>query len=374
MVREKGANTKMLKQSNKASIMKRLFEDGAMSRIALAKSICLTGAAITLLVKELLDEGALIESGEKLQRNASGRREVIIDINYNALTAYGINIESDKIHFSLCTPQKVLFEDIRTCAELRSAGNKARYLAGVLSQIPLDGAKPMGTGIGVSGYLNNEGRLINTYGLFDSDYDLITDMENLTGLRTLVSNNVRAQAKAIISERKKDFMFIKHGPGLGAAIINGGAVLEGAHNLAGELGHTVADYKGEHCRCGKYGCLEMYLSETRIMERFASESGYYGEIGELYAQYGDNAIATAILDDCITKLSASIVNAAVLVNPDTVVVAGGIFNSDKLLSAVKDRVSAIGCPISIERLSVPYNIKSIAGARLVFDKMLFNQD
>jgi len=144
MVKSQGGNGRMLKLNNKASILKSLFFEGAMSRIALSKALGLTGAAITMLVKELFEEGMLLDCGEKLQRNASGRKEVLIDINYDVLTAFGINIESDKIHFALCTPKKVIKEEIRSTSELFNAEDKVEYLYNIISNFPAYNTKPLG--------------------------------------------------------------------------------------------------------------------------------------------------------------------------------------------------------------------------------------
>ncbi|NCA66856.1 MAG: ROK family protein [Clostridia bacterium] len=374
MAKERGGNNKSLKQGNKTSILRKLFSDGAMSRIALAKELKLTGASISLLTKELFDEGLLEESGERLQRNTSGRKEVIIDIAYDSFIAYNINIESDKIHFAVCTPQRVVKEDIRPTSELIESSDKEGYLIDRIERLNT-GAQVIGIGIGISGFVDKSGVLFNTYGIFEKNYNLKEQLEKRTALPVYISNNVRAQAKAIIDNGNKDFMYIKHGPGLGAAIINGGHILTGADNLAGEIGHTVVEQEGELCRCGKRGCLELYLSEKRMLNNYTQKlGGFMGDIKDFYAQYGVENIATEIINDSITRLVNSIGNAIALINPSSIIVAGGLFDNIKLFEAVDKKLKNLSINISFRHLTGKYNIKSIAGARLVFENILFNQD
>ena len=100
---------KSLKKNNKSSILRLLYDNGAMSRLELAKETGLTTASITVLVKDLMACGAIIESGS-VQRNKSGRREVLLDINYKELRVANITIESDKIYFSICNRYETLLE------------------------------------------------------------------------------------------------------------------------------------------------------------------------------------------------------------------------------------------------------------------------
>lgn len=367
MIKITGVNSKMLRSNNKASILRRLFMDGAMSRIALSKRLGLTGAAITVLVKELLEEGILIESGMKLQRNASGRKEVLIDINYELLVAYGINIERDYVHFALCTPKKILFEETRSTDELINALNKEEYLFSVLSKIPLEKATPLGVGIGVSGFLDNSGILVDTDGLFDKNYDITQKLGALINLEVFALNNVRAQARAIIDAKFNDFLYIKHGPGLGAAIIYGGNILKGADNRAGEIGHTIVYPEKQSDAV----TLEEYLAEKQLLKDYFKITGKAYRISELYSYYEVDDSVTEFLNERLNALKSNIINAVALLNPETVIVSGGLFDNDKIFAVLKNQL-VTDCKIKLTRLANNVKIKSVAGARLVFDKLLFH--
>ncbi len=64
-----------------------------------------------------------------------------------------------------------------------------------------------------------------------------------------------------IAKNIKDFIVITLGTGLGSAIVSDGQLIYGHDGFAGELGHTtIFDHNARECSCGKYGCLEAYVS------------------------------------------------------------------------------------------------------------------
>jgi glucokinase len=68
--------------------------------------------------------------------------------------------------------------------------------------------------------------------------------------------------------------------GIGGGVIVDGKIVEGAHGMAGELGHMTIDLHAGRCRCGNYGCLE-YLASGTAMARYAHEAIAAGQGAEL---------------------------------------------------------------------------------------------
>ncbi|TAN01793.1 MAG: ROK family protein [Chitinophagaceae bacterium] len=63
----------------------------------------------------------------------------------------------------------------------------------------------------------------------------------------------------------KDFIMITLGTGLGSGIVINGQLVYGHDGFAGELGHVIVKEEGRLCGCGRYGCLETYVSATGIV-------------------------------------------------------------------------------------------------------------
>jgi glucokinase len=131
------------------------------------------------------------------------------------------------------------------------------------------------------------------------------------------------------------------GTGIGGGIVIDGKLFHGASDVAGEIGHTTIELNGRHCKCGNYGCLEAYASgpaiATRAREVLVREESASllpalvdGDLDEITAQTvydaaqrGD-AVAQEVVRDTARYLGAGIASLLNILNPDTVVVAGGV--------------------------------------------------
>ncbi len=89
------------------------------------------------------------------------------------------------------------------------------------------------------------------------------------GLTVQVTNDANAAAVGEMTfgaaKGMKDFIMITLGTGLGSGIVINGQLVYGHDGFAGELGHVIVEKEGRHCGCGRYGCLETYVSATGIV-------------------------------------------------------------------------------------------------------------
>lgn len=89
------------------------------------------------------------------------------------------------------------------------------------------------------------------------------------GLPVEVTNDANAAAIGEMTygaaKGMKDFIMVTLGTGLGSGIVANGQLIYGHDGFAGELGHIIVEREGRHCGCGRYGCLETYVSATGIV-------------------------------------------------------------------------------------------------------------
>jgi glucokinase len=130
------------------------------------------------------------------------------------------------------------------------------------------------------------------------------------------------------------------GTGVGGALILDGKLYRGAQLAAGELGHTSIDYRGKVGPYGDRGGLEEYVGNQQIAER----------AGELYRNAGrkvttaqcqpldlakaaarGDAIALSLWETIGTEIGSALANAVWLLNPDAIVIGGGIANAGELI-------------------------------------------
>lgn len=138
------------------------------------------------------------------------------------------------------------------------------------------------------------------------------------------------------------------GTGCGAGIAINGQVHSGGNGVAGEWGHNPLPWQNEqdrqflvseNCYCGLTGCTELFVSGTGFMADYAKLSGNKKtgmEIVEL-AQTGDKYAAIA-LENYLNRLAKALGQAINMLDPDVIVLGGGMSNVDCLYEELPKRI------------------------------------
>ncbi|MGA2985734.1 MAG: ROK family protein [Terriglobia bacterium] len=145
----------------------------------------------------------------------------------------------------------------------------------------------------------------------------------------------------------KLMVYITISTGIGSGIVYEGKLLRGKDYMAGEIGHIPMSDSGARCSCGGRGCLECFSSggaiETRAREwaerrpeRIArmlelSGSTQITARGLMQAAAEGDAVATHILRETTRWLARSLLMIIRLLNPDIIVLGGGVAQSGVLL-------------------------------------------
>ncbi len=204
-----------------------------------------------------------------------------------------------------------------------------------------------GIGVAIPGPVDERrGVVLDAPNLGWSDVPLREMAVERTGLQVFITHDVRAAAsgEAVLGSARGagDHLFVAMGTGIGAALVIGGKPYTGAYATAGEMGHMTIDPEGPRCGCGARGHLEAYSSAGGMRRRY-SEAADGDEIGteELVARAvaGDEP-ARRIWDQAIDALAAALASAIVLLDPERVVIGGGLAAAgERLFAPLRTRVS-----------------------------------
>jgi len=128
--------------------------------------------------------------------------------------------------------------------------------------VPLREYSPASMGIGVAGQVSKDGVLLKGPNLGWEDIPLQTLLSDQFQFEVAVDNDVRVTALGewtYGAGRGSDpMLFLSLGTGIGGGWIQGGTLIRGAGNTAGEVGHQIVVTGGRKCTCGGRGCWEAY--------------------------------------------------------------------------------------------------------------------
>lgn len=146
----------------------------------------------------------------------------------------------------------------------------------------------------------------------------------------------------------KDFVMVTLGTGVGGGVFMGGKLVRGSRGFGGEIGHMVIDVDGLPCPCGGHGHLESYAARPAIIRAAQEAAKTYhgssitrlagGDVDAITAELvirgansGDEA-AVEIMSRVGDMLGEACVGLVNLLNPQAIVVGGGIGESCPLVS------------------------------------------
>jgi glucokinase len=157
------------------------------------------------------------------------------------------------------------------------------------------------------------------------------------GLPVILDHDVRAAGLAELElgagRGLLEVLFVALGTGIAAAVITRGQVSAGATARAGELGHLPVFPEGEWCACRQRGCTETYASAAALSRRYSAASGISGVSAKdviSRAAAGD-PIAHGVFQDAIVALGRALVSYVLLMDPELIVVGGGMAASGAAL-------------------------------------------
>lgn len=165
-----------------------------------------------------------------------------------------------------------------------------------------------------------------------------------TGLPCVIENDANCMAyaewKRGSGRGMKHMVALTLGTGVGGGIIINNQIVRGAQSGAGELGQTSIHYAGRRGAYGNLGALEDYIGNREIAAdalAIYKNAGVEKSLEECEpaklaraASNGDK-IACDIWDDVAGKLATAIMNCCYLLNPQAVVIGGGVAQAGEIL-------------------------------------------
>ena len=193
-------------------------------------------------------------------------------------------------------------------------------------------------GIGTPGAISpRTGLLKNSNTVCLNGQPLKTDLEKMLGRKIQIQNdaNCFAMAEALHGAgRGSKLVFgVIMGTGCGGGIVYQGEVISGPQAIAGEWGHMSIDPNGPSCYCGQRGCVETLISGGGLEARFAEKFDKKKSLKQIVADYhADDPKAAGFMKNFFRNFGRALANVIDVLDPDIVVLGGGVSNIDALYS------------------------------------------
>jgi glucokinase len=206
-------------------------------------------------------------------------------------------------------------------------------------------------GVGAAGMVSLEGVMRYAPNVAWREFPLKERIHSAVGLPTLVDNDANVAAwgefRFGAGRGSNDMLLVTVGTGIGGGIVAGGKLFRGAHGFAAEIGHIIVEPGGPICGCGNRGCWEQVAS-GRAVGRLGREAAQdrpdsllaelaggdpdavTGPVVTTAAKRGDD-IAVAVLAEVGRRLGEGIAGLVNVLDPDVVVVGGGVIDAGELL-------------------------------------------
>ncbi|MGY5144555.1 MAG: ROK family protein [Candidatus Nitrosopumilus sp. bin_32a] len=170
---------------------------------------------------------------------------------------------------------------------------------------------------------------------------LKADLENKLGKKISMENdaNCFAMAEATLGAAADfDLVFgVVLGTGIGGGIVINKKLHTGRSNIGGEWGHHTLHRNGNQCYCGKTGCVETYISGPSLESHWTQLTGKSQHLPEILTDV-DNEYWEKWKNEFVENFGYGLANVIDILDPDAIVLGGGLSNIDFLYTEGKESV------------------------------------
>lgn len=259
---------------------------------------------------------------------------------------FGVDVGGTTVKLGLFREDGLLLQKTELPTRTENGGGNilpdiAAAVEQMLTEKRIDRSDVLGIGIGVPGPVDDDGNVNRCVNLGWGVFNLHQALGDLTDFPVKAGNDANVAALGEYYDGggrgSRSMLMVTLGTGIGGGFVADGRVLNGAHGVAGEIGHVTIDRnETEFCACGKRGCAEQYasangmvrlaknylvqtncISTLRALEDFTSKDLF------LHAAAGDCA-AQEILERVYAILGETIADGCCLLDPELVVLGGGV--------------------------------------------------
>ncbi|HBK68637.1 MAG TPA: hypothetical protein DDZ91_08340 [Firmicutes bacterium] len=387
-------NTRELKQYNKFIILNEIIENQPVSRKDLTKKMEASHATISYIVKDLIEEGLVVET-EFMESNG-GRPPRLLEFKGSSKFLIAVEIIDQVLWYSIFNLNLELIKKSSFSTEELTAQEIINLsyskIIKELEELDIDFDKLIGLGVSTPGiYEEDIDRLTNSTSKIWEGSNIKKEFQKKFKLPVYIENDANLAAYyewAYGAGRGySNLIYIYIADGIGGGLIINNQLYKGIHGKAGEIGHVKVKEEGEKCDCGGIGCLET-VSSIKAIRKEINKRISNGEKSNLLHSHqppftadevikayreGD-PLSREIIDRAFSYLMNALSSIINLYDPGLLILGDmHDFIDDELINRFKTGLKKICFPNIMEKLDIvkktdkESNLQMHATAAFVFD-------
>jgi predicted NBD/HSP70 family sugar kinase len=264
----------LLKEINRMALVCHLCSHPGLSRADLAEALGLTKSTVSILVRELVEQGWIVER-EMVVTGSLGRRPTPLHINPERLVLLGADVGVDNIRVVATSLTgriiaSTVIEYVNIADPQGCIASLAEGFIQVSQLVGNDSREVAGIGVGLPGGVDEVSGVLHfapNLGWRNLEVSaLLTKFlqgTELEGLPLFLQNeaDVAALGEFEFADQmgSDPLVYLSISHGVGAGVIVNDRLLTGRRGFAGEVGHTILELNGPLCSCGRHGCAEALI-------------------------------------------------------------------------------------------------------------------
>jgi glucokinase-like ROK family protein len=347
-----------MRQVNRSAILELIRQHSPLARSEISRWLELSLPTVIRIVDELIADDLVRSTGETA--GEAGRPRELLEFNKSGGAVIGIDLGGTKLYGALANIGGEILGEVTKHQHASSGEESYKLVEGMVQTLlELAGEKEqrlLGIAVGAPGVTHiRSGQVEWAPSLDWRDFPLKQRLSDRFQLPVAIDNDVNL---AVLGEQwfgvgrgVNNLLLLAIGTGMGAGLIIDGVIYRGHNEAAGEVGYFLPEIGALGKHYEQFGAMENIVSGTGIAERAKRIlNGTYPE-AELQALTASDVFEAArngedwashIVDETADYLSMVVADIATLLDPELVILSGGVSNSmDMLIPPILRRLKGV---------------------------------
>lgn len=335
----------IMREHNVQIVLSEIMNNPEVSRAEISKKTKLNKATVSEIVRDLIDNDYVVETGIGNGSSAGGRKPILLKINMLGGFSLSFDIRYDKISYMINFLNGEMTRYDSKMIEI-TRDNIVDEISVIVKKIknglPETPFGIIGLALSIHGIISDN-QIIFTPKYDIDEVDLASELESKLNMPIYIENeaNLAALAEASMDNDHTNLITCSIHTGVGAGIIIDEKLYRGHEGRSGEIGHTILYPNGLKCSCGNLGCIEQYCSETAVLNFYREEKQNSDLIiTDLIKDYENGDTVTVELIKEFTKnLSIGLMSLMGVFGPEIIYVSSPLIHKlPILLEEVKEQL------------------------------------